>query len=129
MTKLMYDWKQKPGERMKKPSMLNLNSRKHVTSVVHNSKRVLILRIQKKTSTVITVRNMYTQLNNVTSRMEKTSTVNTARKIVTRSKNALSGISARNNACTITRRVTKKRTSGRKKTITRKNKGKLWFKI
>ena len=109
--------------------MLNLNSRKYVTSVVHNSKRVLILRIQKKTSTIINVINMYTQLNNVTSRMEKTSTVNTARKIVIRLRNALSGISAINNVCTVTRRVMKKRNSGRKKNITGKKKGKFWFKI
>ena len=66
----------------------NLNLKDHEKNVVHTDKRVLIVRREKKTSTVGNARNMDTQLKNVSARTEKTARI--ARKMVTRLKNVIS---------------------------------------
>ena len=67
---------------------------------------------------------MDTRFNNVTTRTEKIIIVRTARKMVTLLRNFISRRSTINNVDTVTRRVAKKRTYGRKKNVIRKNKRK-----
>ena len=80
------------------------------------STRILIVRRENKTSTVRTARNMDTQFKNVTT---KQITVHTTRKMVTQLKTVISIRGTRNNIRTVTRRITKKSTTGRKKNMMR----------
>ena len=87
--------------------------------MVHISTRTLIVRRENKTSTLRTARNMYKRFKNVTT---KQITVRTARKMVPRLKIFISIRSTRNNIRTVTRRITKKRSSGRNKSMAEKQK-------
>ena len=75
---------------------------------------------KNKTNTARTARNMGTWFNNNNTRTKKTSTAHTARKMVTQLRNVILRRIMRNNIPTVTRRITKKRTSGIKKNMTRK---------
>ena len=80
--------------------------------MVHTAKRLLIVHIENKASTVSSARNMDTLFNSVTVRIKKKSNVRIAIKMVRRLKDIISRICTRKNVHTIIKKVTKKSTGG-----------------